>query len=72
MSLSVQIQPLIAPFLMTREEHENTRFLSPLGIPTIAGWYIPTTVFDRVKDHGHLSVLGCRTMDGSKVVVKAI
>jgi hypothetical protein len=53
-------------------EDDISRIFSPFNIPAIAGWYIPKKIFDAAKDRGDLSILGCESPMGTKVVIKAV
>lgn len=53
-------------------EYMETWIESPLGIPRIGGLYIAHKVFSHAKDSGDLSILGCHTSSGLKVVTKAV
>lgn len=41
-------------------------------IPDILGLYSPYLLFNSCKDRGDLSILGCKTSSGLKVVTKAV
>ena len=50
----------------------STKQISRLGLPAIAGLYVPMRVFDSAKDKGDLSILECVTLSGEAVVIKAV
>lgn len=73
MSLSTCLAPHeVGGHLTTYPEDDMSRKFSPFNIPAIAGWYIPKKIFDAGKDRGDLSVIGCESPVGTKVVIKAV
>lgn len=73
MSLSTFLTPHeVGGYLDTYYGDDVSRIFSPFNIPAIEGWYIPKKIFDAGKDRGDLSVLGCESPLGTKVVIKAV